>query len=137
LVEAALHKQRQNRESRTLASQYIRVQADKLDELINLVGELVIASASADLVATASGDTATMEPVAEITRLVEEIRDSSLQLRMVPIGETFQRFTRVVRDTAAELGKDIELRISGADTELDKTVVEKIADPLTHLVRNA
>src|SRR5690606_36750660 len=96
-----------------------------------------IASASADLVATASGDTATMESVAEITRLVEEIRDSSLQLRMVPIGETFQRFTRVVRDTAAELGKDIELRISGADTELDKTVVEKIADPLTHLVRNA
>lgn len=137
LVEAALHKQRQNRESRSLASQYIRVQADKLDELINLVGELVIASAATELVAAASANTATVEAVAEITRLVEDIRDNSLQLRMVPIGETFQRFNRVVRDTAAELGKDIELQISGADTELDKTVVEKIADPLTHLVRNA
>ncbi len=137
LVEAALHKQRKNRESRSLASQYIRVRADKLDSLINLVGELVIASAAAELIASASGDTATLESVAELSRLVEEIRDSSLQLRMVPIGETFQRFTRVVRDTAAELGKDIELQISGADTELDKTVVEKISDPLTHLVRNA
>src|SRR5690606_1574 len=63
--------------------------------------------------------------------------DSSLQLRMVEIGETFQRFQRVVRDVAAEVGKDIVLEISGADTELDKTVVEKIADPLLHLVRNA
>lgn len=137
LVAAALHKQRQSRDSQARANQYIRVQADRLDELINLVGELVIASASTALTAAASGDTATVESVAEISRLVEEIRDSSLQLRMVPIGETFQRFTRVVRDTAAELGKDIELVISGADTELDKTVVEKIADPLTHLVRNA
>lgn len=137
LVDAALDKQRQSQESRALASQYIRVQADKLDQLINLVGELVIASASTTLTASASGDAATMESAAEITRLVEEIRDSSLQLRMVPIGETFQRFGRVVRDTAAELDKDIELQIQGAETELDKTVVEKIADPLTHLVRNA
>jgi two-component system chemotaxis sensor kinase CheA len=68
---------------------------------------------------------------------VEEVRDSALQLRMVKIGGTFSRFQRVVHDVARELGKDIQLVVSGEDTELDKTVVEKIADPLTHMVRNA
>ncbi|TCD22490.1 chemotaxis protein CheA [Pseudomonas sp. IC_126] len=137
IVGAALGKQQQARETRTQASQYVRVQADKLDALINLVGELVIASAAAGLCAQRNGDTATQEAVAVVAGLVEEIRDGSLELRMVPIGETFQRFQRVVRDVSQELGKDIQLHISGADTELDKTVVEKIADPLMHLVRNA
>lgn len=117
--------------------QHLRIQADKLDNLINLVGELVIASASVSLDAERSGDTVARESAANLNLLVEEIRDSSLNLRMVPIGETFQRFQRVVRDVSSELGKDIELVITGAETELDKTVVEKIADPLTHLVRNA
>lgn len=117
--------------------QHLRIQADKLDNLINLVGELVIASASVSLDADRSGDTVARESAANLNLLVEEIRDSSLNLRMVPIGETFQRFQRVVRDVSSELGKDIELVITGAETELDKTVVEKIADPLTHLVRNA
>ncbi len=137
IMGAALGKQRQARETRAQANQYIRVQADKLDALINLVGELVIASAAAGLCAQRNGDTATQEAVAVVSGLVEEIRDGSLELRMVPIGETFQRFQRVVRDVSQELGKDIRLEISGADTELDKTVVEKIADPLMHLVRNA
>lgn len=126
-----------SREARGQATQYIRVQADKLDALINLVGELVIAGAAAGLCAQRNGDTATQEAVAVVSGLVEEIRDGSLELRMVPIGETFQRFQRVVRDVSQELGKDIRLEISGADTELDKTVVEKIGDPLMHLVRNA
>jgi two-component system chemotaxis sensor kinase CheA len=69
--------------------------------------------------------------------LVEEVRDSALTLRMVQIGATFNKFQRVVRDVSAELHKDIRLEISGAETELDKTVVEKIGDPLTHLVRNS
>ena len=138
LVQAALTKQRQVREGRGGASaQYLRVHAEKLDQLINLVGELVIASASASLMAQQSGHGGTQEAVSTVSGLVEEIRDSSLQLRMVPIGETFQRFQRVVRDVSRELGKDIDLEIAGAETELDKTVVEKIGDPLTHLVRNA
>ncbi|WP_421683097.1 chemotaxis protein CheA [Stutzerimonas urumqiensis] len=137
VVGVALGKQQRAREARAQANQYIRVQADKLDALINLVGELVIASAAAGLCAQRNGDAATLEAVASVSSLVEEIRDGSLELRMVPIGETFQRFQRVVRDVSQELGKDIRLDISGADTELDKTVVEKIADPLTHLVRNA
>ncbi|WP_349342689.1 chemotaxis protein CheA [Marinobacter sp. MMG032] len=117
--------------------QHLRIQADKLDNLINLVGELVIASATVSMDAHRSGDASARESAANLNLLVEEIRDSSLDLRMVPIGETFQRFQRVVRDVSSELGKDIELLITGAETELDKTVVEKIADPLTHLVRNA
>lgn len=117
--------------------QHFRVQAEKLDKLINLVGELVIASAAVAIDARNSGSTSARESAANLGLLVEEIRDSSLDLRMVPIGETFQRFQRVVRDVSSELGKNIELVITGADTELDKTVVEKIGDPLTHLVRNA
>lgn len=131
--ELALPQQSRRRKS----VQHLRIQADKLDHLINLVGELVIASATVSLDADRSGDATARESAANLNLLVEEIRDSSLDLRMVAIGETFQRFQRVVRDVSSELGKDIELVITGAETELDKTVVEKIGDPLTHLVRNA
>ena len=75
--------------------------------------------------------------MSSMSRLVEEIRDNALNLRMVQIGETFNRFKRVVRDVSKELGKDINLNINGADAELDKTVVEKIGDPLMHLIRNS
>ena len=78
-----------------------------------------------------------MEATSVLLRLVEDIRDSALQLRMVQIGETFNRFNRVVRDSSREMGKEIDLVITGAETELDKSVVEKLGDPLMHLVRNA
>jgi two-component system chemotaxis sensor kinase CheA len=113
------------------------VHADKLDQLIDLVGELVIAGASANLLAQNSGQSRLAEATSVLSRLVENIRDSALQLRMVQIGDTFTRFNRVARDVAKQLGKEIELSISGAETELDKTVVEKIGDPLMHLVRNS
>ena len=119
------------------SNRYIRVQADRLDAVINLLGELVIAGAGALLLARQSRQATLVEANEHIGRLVEEIRNGTLQLRMVPIGETFARFRRVVRDTAAELGKDVALHIVGGDTELDKSVVERIADPLMHLVRNA
>ncbi|MGZ5054757.1 MAG: chemotaxis protein CheA, partial [Methylobacter sp.] len=115
----------------------IRVDADKLDDLINLVGELIIAGAGTNLIARRVGLADLVESTATLSRLVEDVRDSALALRMVQIGATFNRFQRVVRDLSKELGKDVDLVISGADTELDKTVVEKIGDPLTHLVRNA
>jgi two-component system chemotaxis sensor kinase CheA len=137
LVDAALNKQKEVRLRQTQEARYIRVHADKLDELINLVGELVIAGAGATLLAQRQGNGAMQEATALMSRLVDEIRDDALRLRMVPIGETFSRFQRVVRDVSKELGKDIELVITGADTELDKSVVEKIGDPLTHLVRNS
>jgi two-component system chemotaxis sensor kinase CheA len=86
----------------------------------------------------AHGELAEMaETAGTLERLVEEVRDRALKLRMVPIGETFSRFRRVVHDLGRELGKDVELELSGTETELDKSMVEKISDPLMHLVRNA
>jgi two-component system chemotaxis sensor kinase CheA len=118
-------------------SRSIRIDATRLDRLIDAVGELVIAGASAELGASQNRDEALLAALGEVMRLVEEVRDSALQLRMVPIGTTFSRFQRVVRDVSAQLGKDIGLVISGGDTEVDKALVEQIADPLMHLVRNS
>lgn len=118
-------------------SSTIRVPSDKLDALINLVGELVIANAGTVEQARKSQSFSMLEATCAVGALIEEIRDGALGLRMVEIGECFQRFQRVVRDTAQALGKDVELLIEGEDTELDKSVVEKISDPLMHLVRNA
>jgi two-component system chemotaxis sensor kinase CheA len=118
-------------------SGFIRVHADRLDEVINLLGELVIAGAGASMLARQTRQRSLVEANQQVTRLIEGIRNSTLKLRMVPIGETFARFRRVVRDTAAELGKEVALEIVGGDTELDKAMVDRIADPLMHLVRNA
>jgi len=148
VVNAALNKQTKGKQrdaanaaSAAAASgddgRFIRVQADRLDSVINLLGELVIAGAGAALLARQTRQGTLIEANAQISRLIEEIRNGTLQLRMVPIGETFSRFRRVVRDTAAELGKDVAFEIVGGETELDKSVVERIADPLMHLVRNA
>jgi len=137
VVEAAVVKQAQVSDKKAKEARLVRVQADKLDQLIDLVGELVIAGASANLLAQKSKQSDLVETTSVLSRLVENIRDAALQLRMVQIGDTFNRFQRVVRDVSKELGKEIELQISGAETELDKTVVEKIGDPLMHLVRNS
>ena len=137
LVDAALGKQKLAKENKAHESKLIRIQADKLDQLINLVGEMVIAGAATGLLAQRTRDPALHEATSTLARLVNEIRDSALQLRMVQIGETFSRFNRVVRDASKEIGKDIGLVISGAESELDKSVVEKIAEPLMHLVRNS
>ncbi|MGZ8158848.1 MAG: chemotaxis protein CheA [Methylobacter sp.] len=137
VVEAALEKQQQIKDHKKNEANLIRVDAEKLDELINLVGELIIAGAGTNLIARRAKMADLIESTATLSRLVEEVRDSALALRMVQIGATFNRFQRVVRDVSKELGKEVDLVISGAETELDKTVVEKIGDPLTHLVRNS
>ncbi|MCH8178859.1 MAG: chemotaxis protein CheA [Proteobacteria bacterium] len=116
---------------------FIRVQADRLDAVINLLGELVVASAGASMLARETRQGTLIEANGHMERLIEEIRNGTLQLRMVPIGETFSRFRRVVRDVASDLHKDVVLEIQGGETELDKSMVERIADPLMHLVRNA
>jgi len=118
-------------------ARYVRVRADRLDDVINLLGELVIAGAGTGLLAQKIGDSELIESSHQLGRLIEEIRNGTLQMRMVQIGETFGRFRRVVHDLAAELGKQVHLEIAGAETELDKSVVERITDPLMHLVRNA
>ncbi len=116
---------------------FIRVQADKLDALIDLIGELVIASSGAQIIARDEASVRFAEAALRIRNLVESARDGALALRMVPIGDTFARFHRVVRDVSKQLGKSVELQITGGDTELDKSMIEVIADPLMHLVRNS
>lgn len=136
VVEAALQKQKHVKETVVAESRSIRVDADKLDQLINLVGELIIAGANVNMIAHRAKVVELEESTSKLSTLVEEVRDSALQLRMVKIGATFNRFQRVVHDVSRELGKDIALVIDGEETELDKTVVEKIGDPLMHLIRN-
>ncbi|MGF1720519.1 chemotaxis protein CheA [Vibrio kyushuensis] len=133
LIKAAVSKQHPS----AAVTKTLRVEAEKLDLLIDLVGEMVITGARTNLLAHETGNEMLIEAMAQLERLVESIRDSSLQLRMVQIGDTFKKYKRVVRDIASELGKDVDLVITGAETELDKTFVEKLSDPLTHLMRNA
>jgi len=137
VVEQALLKQEQTKQKIASEANYIRVDAGKLGQLINLVGELVISSAAMNLIVERHGLNDAGEVAASMNALVSSIRDTALELRMVQIGETFSRFRRVVRDVSKELSKDIELYISGGETELDKTVVERINDPLMHLIRNS
>jgi len=137
IIDAALNKQEKTKESKNAEQQTVRVNAEKLGDLINLVGELVISSAHTELKAKQTEQAELLETAENLTRLVEEIRDATLSLRMVQIGDTFNRFKRVVRDISKDLDKKVDLQISGGDTELDKTVVEKMSDPLMHLIRNS
>ncbi|NVO12446.1 MAG: chemotaxis protein CheA [Rhodoplanes sp.] len=115
----------------------IRVPAERLDELMDRVGELVIAQSRLKQIATASLDPQVKSVTEEIERLARELQDTTMGVRMMPIGSLFGRFRRLVHDLSRDLGKDIELITSGEETELDKTVIERLADPLVHLIRNA
>jgi len=126
-----------SKEPLTNTNKQIRVDSDRVDHLINLIGELVINQQRIDLLANKTKNPQLLEAVSDFEGFTEQIRDAALSLRMVPIGGTFQRFKRLVRDTAQQLGKNVELTIEGADTELDRLMVEKLTDPLTHIVRNA
>jgi two-component system, chemotaxis family, sensor kinase CheA len=118
------------------AANSIRVPAERLDVLVNLVGELVTVQARLSQTAAGRGDAELSAIAEEVERLTGEIRDSALNIRMLPIGSTFSKFKRLVRDLSAELGKEIEMTTEGAETELDKTVIERLNDPLVHLIRN-
>lgn len=138
IVNAALDKQKKISEKKTSGeNRFIRVDAERLDILINLIGELVINRQRVDLLSSKMGNPTLIEAVTSMGNFTEAIRDAALTLRMVPIGDTFQKFKRVVRDTAKSIGKEIELEIEGAETELDRSMVEKLNDPLMHIVRNA
>jgi two-component system chemotaxis sensor kinase CheA len=115
----------------------IRVSAQKLDSLVDLVGELVIAQARLAELASTRGDDQLFSVAEDIGRLSAELRDNTLDIRMVPIGTTFARFKRLVHDLASELGKEIQLETEGAETELDKTMIERLFDPLVHVIRNS
>lgn len=115
----------------------IRVSAERIDSLMDRVGELVIAQSRLRQIAQASHDPTLRTIAEEIERLAAELRGATMGIRMIPIGQLFGRFRRVVHDLARELGKSVRLTTAGEETELDKTVIESLADPLMHLIRNA
>lgn len=118
----------------------VRVPAERLDELMNRVGELVIAQSRLAQLAQQGGgvDEIVLREISEdIERLSSELRDTTMVLRMMPVGNLFSRFRRLVHDLAGETGKSIEFVTEGEATEVDKTVIERIADPLVHLIRNS
>ncbi|HVJ44037.1 MAG TPA: chemotaxis protein CheA [Dongiaceae bacterium] len=115
----------------------IRVPAERLDELMDRVGELVIAQSRLKQVAASTTDVQVKAIAEEIERLALELRDTTMGVRMMPIASLFGRFRRLVHDLATELGKEITLTTSGEETELDKTVIERLNDPLIHLIRNS
>jgi two-component system chemotaxis sensor kinase CheA len=115
----------------------LRVPAAKLDQFVDLVGELVTVQAHLSELAGQRDDAEIMAVSEEVERLTAALRESSMNIRMMPIRATFEKFRRLVHDLARDLHKDVELTIEGADTELDKTVIEQLGDPLMHLIRNS
>jgi two-component system, chemotaxis family, sensor kinase CheA len=115
----------------------IRVPSDKLDALVDLVGELVTLQARLAQTSLDLKDGSLSSVSEQFERLISQLRDNTMSIRMLPIGSTFNKFRRVVRDLSLELGKEAELVTEGADTELDKTVIERLGDPLVHIIRNS
>ncbi|PAW79522.1 MAG: hypothetical protein B9S32_03015 [Verrucomicrobia bacterium Tous-C9LFEB] len=115
----------------------VRVPSERLDRLVNLLGELVINQSRLTQVASRLDCPELSAPTEDLERLVAEFRDIVLGIRMMPIGTTFSRFKRLVHDLSDELGKEIDLVTDGAETELDKTVIDQLGDPLVHLIRNS
>ena len=115
----------------------LRVPAAKLDQFVDLVGELVTVQARLSEIAARCDDPEIAAVSEEVERLTSSLRDNSMNIRMMPIRATFEKFRRLVHDLARDLGKNVELTIEGADTELDKTVIDQLGDPLMHLIRNS
>jgi two-component system chemotaxis sensor kinase CheA len=135
LIEQEHLKKVQERGESAVSS--IRVASDKLDALVDLVGELVTLQARLARTALDLHDGSLSSISEQYERLISQLRDNTMSIRMLPIGSTFNKFRRVVRDLSLELGKEAELVTEGAETELDKTVIEKLSDPLVHIIRNS
>lgn len=115
----------------------VRVDIDRLDNLMNLVSELIIIKTRLEGIDSDSTDQNMTEALEYLERITTNLHDAVMKVRMVPIERVFSRFPRMVRDLSRELEKDINLQISGEETELDRTVIDEIGDPLIHLIRNA
>ena len=141
-LESALEEQKQikkvlEKKKNIISSGSVRVDSLKLDELVDLVGEMVTVQAHLTELASHKQDASIISIAEQLERLTSELRENSMSMRMLPIGTTFSKFKRLVRDLSSDLGKDISLETVGGDTELDKTVIEKLSDPLVHLIRNS
>jgi two-component system, chemotaxis family, sensor kinase CheA len=127
---------REKRQNAEMAAT-IRVPAERLDKLVNLVGEMVTVQSRLSQMSSIINNADLILVAEEVERLISELRDNTMSIRMLPIGKTFSKFKRLVRDLSAELGKEITLVTEGEETELDKTVIEKLNDPLVHIIRNS
>jgi two-component system chemotaxis sensor kinase CheA len=134
-VNRALQKKQKSQKVQIAST--IRVKTDKLDKLINLIGEMVISVSRITMIAQDTAIKEIINSTDELNRISRDLQEQIMTVRMVPLESTFKRFYRVVRDLANSQRKNIELHISGEDTELDKTMIEQIADPLKHMVRNS
>lgn len=137
LAEQAHVKRIRQKRQETVGKASLRVDAEKLDKLVDLVGELVTVQARLNQQAAVSGMAGLLLIAEEVERLVSELRDNTMSIRMRPIGSTFSNFKRLVRDLSETLGKQVVLNTEGGDTELDKTVIEQLNDPLVHIIRNS
>jgi len=126
-----------NHSTAALQDQSIRVSLKKVEQLINFVGEMVILQSVLKEQLSHIDSSLIQKSIGQLGKVGKEIQDISMSLRMVPLKPTFQKMQRIVRDTAKVLNKDIAIHLEGEETELDKTVLERITDPLVHLVRNA
>jgi two-component system, chemotaxis family, sensor kinase CheA len=119
------------------AAATVRVDAERLDALMHGMGELVVHRTLVESLAAEAGVPGLTQAMQELTRSSQALQAMVMQVRMIPVDAVFMRFPRLVRDLSAKLGKDVELKLVGKDTELDRTVVEALGDPLVHLIRNA
>jgi two-component system chemotaxis sensor kinase CheA len=136
LVEQQHIKETQEKRQSIERAASIRVASDKLDSLVDLVGEMVTVQARLSQTTSQVENAVLLAIAEEVERLTAELRDTAMSMRMVPIGTTFNKFRRLIRDLSGKLGKDVTLTTEGADTELDKTVIERLNDPMIHLIRN-
>ncbi|HUO52021.1 MAG TPA: chemotaxis protein CheA [Gemmatimonadaceae bacterium] len=121
----------------TEATRHVRIDLRRLDTLMDLVGELVIARGQLQQQAGAAGDQALDDTVGQASRLVGELQDEIMRCRMVPVAQVFDRFPRMVRDAARSLGKEVDFIVEGQESELDRSMLDEIGDPVVHLLRNA
>jgi two-component system chemotaxis sensor kinase CheA len=122
---------------KTAATSTVRVDAERLDQLMHLMGELVIHRTHAESLALHTAVPGLHQAMQDLTRSSQALQTMVMQIRMIPVEAVFLRFPRLVRDLSAKLGKKVDLQLSGSDTELDRTVVDALGDPLVHLVRNS
>ena len=137
LAEQQFVKKLREKGKKAEAVSSIRVSSDKLDKLVDLVGELVTGQARLSQIASELDNTNLMTVTEEIERLTAELRDNTMSVRMLTLADTFGKFKRLVRDLGNELQKEVRLVSEGAETELDKTVIEQLNDPLVHIIRNS
>lgn len=140
-IKSALKEQQHVREirekrSREIQASSIRVASNKLDRLVDLVGELVTVQARLSQYSGSRDDSELLLISEEVERLTSELRDNTMSIRMLPIGTTFSKFKRLVYDLSESLGKKVKLTTDGGETELDKTVIERLNDPMVHIIRN-